>query len=707
MTRIPRHSPALLLLAATVTATLTGCGGNSGGGANPTSAWQRPTDGGTATLKQFTGDNACQQLETYIEDSLLAQLAETLESQRRNDYSTAPGAGGAPVPVSAPAPAPAASDNAPESSVSHSTTTLRTTGVDEADTVKTDGRHLYTLRTKAGQLSVSRTDLAGAGQMAVGATLAWPVPPETVAEGLYLREGGRVVALALHNPYMAYPAPLVPATPGTPGSSPGIEVNAQAKESQIPPARQQSVSIRQIDLAGVSPTTDWEVQVQGGLLGSRRIGDQLHLVTQAQPQLPAGVASYVRQTYAAEDIGAAVDRQLAENERLIRAVNLATWLAPLAPNGQASTPTTAECQAFARVDAPTPLGYLQLTTIDLTTQASRRQTLLARAGGIYLSPTSLILLSSGWEDSNTLKTALHRFTADKGGQFAYQGSGRIDGHLINDYAIDEDAAGIVRVVAQNGNLRTAGHSYIATLEPAAAPKAWREVGRSEPIAPGESLMSTRFVGDRVYLVTFLQVDPFFVYDLSDPSRPTALGELKIPGYSSWLQPVGANHILGIGHSDGRMNEIKASLFDVSNPRQPVEQSTLVLGSLYTSSEALWNPHAFSWYSPEPAIAGLPSGGTEGTFALPFTTSGYYYGPYAPDLKTGVMVVSVRPSAGHEALSLNGSLSLTDLASAQGWSAGMAQRAVFVDSMVYGISDTAVRSAPIATPAEPIQTVTLP
>ena len=187
--------------------------------------------------------------------------------------------------------------------------------------------------------------------------------------------------------------------------------------------------------------------------------------------------------------------------------------------------------------------------------------------------------------------------------------------------------------------------------------------------------------------------------------------MKIPGFSTWLHPVGQNHVLGIGYATGLPSEIKASLFDVTDPTQPREQSTLALGSSYTGSDALWDPHAFTWYAPTTPVAGLPSGPDEGSFAMPIRSYAWPYSGVAEE--SSIRIVSVRPSAGAAALSLNGSISLTDqLAAARagdrpGWRSADARRAVFVDSTAYAIADGVIRSAPVAAPAATIETLMLP
>lgn len=103
----------------------------------------------------------------------------------------------------------------------------------------------------------------------------------------------------------------------------------------------------------------------------------------------------------------------------------------------------------------------------------------------------------------------------------------------------------------------------------------------------ERIYSARFIGETGYLVTFRQIDPFYVLDLSNPKSPHMSGELKIPGYSSYLHPVDDDTILGVGAEDG---QVKLSMFDVSNPNNPQETDKYTLDEY--GSEALHNHHAF-------------------------------------------------------------------------------------------------------------------
>ncbi len=128
------------------------------------------------------------------------------------------------------------------------------------------------------------------------------------------------------------------------------------------------------------------------------------------------------------------------------------------------------------------------------------------------------------------------------------------------------------------------------------------VGSLSNIAPGENFQSSRFIADRLYLVTFQQIDPLFVIDLSDSKNLKILGELKIPGYSTYLHPYDADRLIGIGY-DTKVNQwggtqnagIKVDLYNVRDVKNPTREASLALGDIGSASDALWNPKTFVWY----------------------------------------------------------------------------------------------------------------
>ena len=114
-----------------------------------------------------------------------------------------------------------------------------------------------------------------------------------------------------------------------------------------------------------------------------------------------------------------------------------------------------------------------------------------------------------------------------------------------------------------------------------------QVGQVGGLGKGESLYSVRLLDDVGFAVTFRQIDPFYVIDLSDPVNPEVVGELKIPGFSTYLHPVDENIVLGIGQNaddQGRVLGLKVSSFDVSDPSNPVETSTWVLDNANSVAE---------------------------------------------------------------------------------------------------------------------------
>jgi len=193
------------------------------------------------------------------------------------------------------------------------------------------------------------------------------------------------------------------------------------------------------------------------------------------------------------------------------------------------------------------------------------------------------------------KTDVLRFAVN-GLSVTYTGMGTVDGSPINQYSMDE-YNGYFRIATTDWGVGT----YVTILNASDM----QTVGRTAPLEPNERMQSMRFMGDIGYVVTFQNTDPLFTIDLTDPSRPKVLGELKIPGFSQYLHPVGNGLLLGIGRDtqeiytrDAKGVEtvvgfkdvgIKASLFDVSDPCNPKEIDVLPLGEGW--AEVSNNPRA--------------------------------------------------------------------------------------------------------------------
>ena len=192
-------------------------------------------------------------------------------------------------------------------------------------------------------------------------------------------------------------------------------------------------------------------------------------------------------------------------------------------------------------------------------------------------------------------TIIHRFGIDDG-DIRYEGLGEVPGHLLNQFSMDE-SGGNLRVATTVEGWGSKGsfmfnNVYVLDSD-------MKTIGKLENIAPDERIYSTRFIGDRLYMVTFKRIDPFFVIDLSDPKNPAILGKLKIPGFSDYLHPYDQNHIIGIG-KETEENQwggvsiagVKIALFDVSDVNNPTLIDKVEIGEAGTDSEALRDHKAF-------------------------------------------------------------------------------------------------------------------
>jgi uncharacterized secreted protein with C-terminal beta-propeller domain len=236
--------------------------------------------------------------------------------------------------------------------------------------------------------------------------------------------------------------------------------------------------------------------------------------------------------------------------------------------------------------------YLQLTTImsiDITRPSEivdMRVLLMSASDDIYVSQNNIYITYCDFDYVNDIGiTSLHRITIENG-EILYGAHRKIDGRLLDRYSMDE-YEDYFRVAVSTG-WSTSHNVYILDMD-------MNIVGRLEGIAPNERLCSARFTKDRLYLVTFMRVDPFFTIDLSDPANPTLLGELVIPGWSDYLHPYDENHVIGLGRevaANGRREGVKLSLFNVTDIENPKEISKFVIGDSSTWTIAAQEPHAF-------------------------------------------------------------------------------------------------------------------
>ncbi len=244
---------------------------------------------------------------------------------------------------------------------------------------------------------------------------------------------------------------------------------------------------------------------------------------------------------------------------------------------------------------------------------------------VYASEKSLYITQLSYGKNytyNGCKTIIYKFDLDST-NINLVAKGEVEGHIKNQFSMDEydgflriattietydEPISEVRdektVTVNIGERKTKNALFILNDE-------LKEVGKIDDLAPDEQIYSVRFMGKIGYIVTFKELDPLFVIDLSNPENPVIKGELKIPGYSSYLHPYDENHIIGIGHntkqnsSGGITNtNMKISMFDVSDLENPKEIFSEDIGGSYAYSELEYN-HKVLFYSKTKDLIGFP------------------------------------------------------------------------------------------------------
>lgn len=285
-------------------------------------------------------------------------------------------------------------------------------------------------------------------------------------------------------------------------------------------------------------------------------------------------------------------------------------------------------------------NYLMTVGIDLSTEQVDVDAYLGMADTVYATAEDLFLGFTHYEYAqkhNTLLyvpeytyyTSLYRFELDNG-VIDYVNKGKVPGTVLNQFSLDY----------HNNHLRVAtstGEQWITDTEQTnnvyILDDAMELVGSIEGLAPGERIYSTRFHKDRIYMVTFRQVDPFFVIDASEPTDPEVLGYLKIPGFSTYMHILDENHVLGFGKDTVeeedfvRTGGFKISLFDVTDTANPIEEKKEVIGVSGTYSELDYN-HKALMISLGKGVMGFPISVASKT---PYSTD--FIGAYVYDLST--------------------------------------------------------------------------
>ncbi len=210
----------------------------------------------------------------------------------------------------------------------------------------------------------------------------------------------------------------------------------------------------------------------------------------------------------------------------------------------------------------------------------------------------------------TYVTSIIKLNINKNHNVKFVGRNEFEGETVNQFSFDE----------YNSNLRVATQNEDEGSRILVFNDKMKLIGESSYVGKDEDMYSSRFIGDRAYLVTYMNTDPLFTFDLSNPKKPKVLGELQIPGYSTYLHPYDENHLIGIGinteertvrSSSGRVirtsvyvTGMKMALFDVSDIRNPKQISEQIIGDSRTKSAILDN-HKALLFSKEKELIAIP------------------------------------------------------------------------------------------------------
>jgi hypothetical protein len=475
-----------------------------------------------------------------------------------------------------------------------SSTTVQVDGVDEADLVKYDGRHIFTMRTQSvpaspgltrNVLSVTRTEPATAGTQVVS---EFTVPGEqTGLPQLYQLQSEQGVA--------EYLAAISQDYRGWIGG-PALDFMALQPDR----TRIQLLDVR--DPGNVSQA--WEMQLDGWLRASRKIGDTLYLVNSYRPRL-AGL-----------QLPADTEELKRANELRVRNASAADLLPGYRENGGAKRQLLEPGDCVLAADLGVNDAYSDLVVITAVDLSQRRITdvncVSTNVNGVYVSLDSLYVGGqNGVSIPGSGRTVLHKFALNDG-DISYRATGSVSGFIgwqNASYFLDEHDSHLRILTSEFSELNGDFTHRLHVLRE--APKQALNLVASLPNSqrtqrigkPGEQVHAVRFFGDRAYVVTARIIDPLYVLELSEPEDPVIAGELEIPGVSTFLQPLGAagsEVVLAIGgQTDGTgiRDGVKVELFDVRDILRPRSIGSRIFGRRSSSSEATSDPHALTLHSP--------------------------------------------------------------------------------------------------------------
>ncbi|KAA0545311.1 hypothetical protein FZW96_18225 [Bacillus sp. BGMRC 2118] len=444
----------------------------------------------------------------------------------------------------------AATEKSSSSSNEFTDTNVQVQGVDEADIVKTDGTYIY--QAIDGKLKI--TKVVPSTDIETVATI-----PFTNFQPfqLYIDDHKLVV---MGHAYSEFQEPVHP--------------TSTSADKMIMPMNQQT-KILVFDVTDKDhPKEIKSIEIEGSYMTSRKIGSKVYVINQHYPDywmMEQRKDVDLRPRYK--------DSSSSEEPKYVDFKDIRYF-----PESK-----QANFSIIASFDINEPEKEATVTTY------------LGSGQEVYMTKDSLYLTVTRYEYETKEKirdiqaavedTDIYKFSINDL-QVEFLATGTVPGRLLNQFSMDEHE-GYFRIATTQGDTwdekkPSSNHLYVLDSK-------LQQVGSAEDLARGERIYSVRFMGDKAYIVTFKETDPLFVLDVSDPSKPTVLGELKIPGFSNYLHPYDEEHLIGFGQNTKVIKDkgasqprimtdgVKISLFDVTDPLNPKEKFTEVIGGSGTYS----------------------------------------------------------------------------------------------------------------------------
>jgi len=623
--------------------------------------------------------NNCEDVTRTVKDRLIAnmesQINENMNAQLKNgagckwmyegDVAYAGALGG--VRNDAQASPPSSNSGA----TSYSTTNNQVLGVDEADFIKNDARYFYVAADGALQI-FDAFPPESAHRIA-------RLPLDGDPYKLFVVDGRAVVFSRKAGPYSyrsctyGYDCELT----GEPGPT----------------------LVHFVDLSDLTaPAVTRSFEFGGGLLAARRVGRVVYTSVGFGDATVPGLQTwpdnldYCFEAGETLNIMARWSALKAKNRELIEKADVSALL-PVAFDRTSGESFVGQCGGFYA--AGSGASTTSVFAFDLTGEGDvGNASIVSRPGAVFANERSLYLAARLTEGEKE-QSAVHRFALD-GVKVNYSGSADIDGHVLNQFSMDE-FDGHLRVATSVGHVPSPGvHSVVTVLDATGA--GLTQSGKVDNIAPTEDIRSVRFVEDRGYLVTFKKTDPLFTVDLSNPKAPRIQGELKIPGFSTYMHPVGKNHLLAIGFdaedhgSFAFFQGLQLQFFDVTEPTNPQLLHKETIGTRGSASAATSDHLAFNYFGD---LLGLPMAICEDS------SGGSSYGRltfdgllvYRASVENGFTRLGGVANQTAETQEVYDSRPYYQSACYQWWSSSTThvQRSVFMDDAVYSIAPDVIRA----------------